>query len=226
MNRSKQLRKAIPAILPSMLQCDFGNLASEVARLEAAGAGGLHLDVMDGRFVPNLTYGMPIVEAIRRNTTLPLDIHLMIEDPGRYISAFVDAGANSISFHIEAVAEPTDLLRQVRSLGVWAGLAINPDTDLATVLPFVELVDFILVMSVPAGFGGQPFNSIALEKLRQLRAIRRDLVLEVDGGVNGSTIGDCREAGADLFVVGSALFRDTDYRAALDRLMQAMSRPS
>jgi ribulose-phosphate 3-epimerase len=209
-----------------MLLCDFANLEREVRALEEAGVEGLHLDVMDGRFVPNFTYGMPIVEGIRRITDLPLDVHLMIEEPGNYVASFVDAGADYLTVHVEASVDIETVLGQIREAGVGVGLALNPQTELASVLPYLEQCDLVLVMSVPAGFGGQPFQSVAIQKLEMLRQARQDLLLEVDGGINARTISQCRAAGADLFVVGSGIFRSTDYRAALADLNQSLRRAS
>jgi ribulose-phosphate 3-epimerase len=210
------LRDAAPAILPSMLLCDFGNLEREVERLEAAGVKALHLDVMDGKFVPNLTYGMPIVSAFRRLTALPLDVHLMIAEPGRYLAQFVEAGADIVTVHAEAVQDLPEVLHEIHRLGAAAGVAVNPQTSLERLETCWELCDLLLIMSVPAGFGGQSFQPVALEKLRQARARAGEtMLLEVDGGVNSETIASCAEAGADLFVVGSAIFRSHDYGAAL-----------
>ena len=215
----EHLRGRAPAVLPSLLMCDFGHLADEVARLEEAGVPALHLDVMDGHFVPNLTYGLPLVEALRRLTDLPLDAHLMIERPERWVEAFVAAGADLVTIHAEAVDDPRPVLEKIRDSGAGAGLAINPPTPVAQIADSVELCDLILVMSVMPGFGGQAFQSVALEKLRTLRAAGPSrLLLEIDGGVNDTTIGQCSEAGADLFVVGSALFRHADYPARVRAL--------
>ena len=212
-------RSIRPSILPSLLQCDFANLQREVERLEEAGVEALHLDVMDGCFVPNLSYGMPVVESLRRITSLRLDVHLMITDPGKYAKAFVEAGADSVTFHIEAVPEPEELLSRFRSLGVLAGLAINPSTPMERLLPFVPECDLVLVMSVAAGFGGQKFDPVALERLRYLRqTFGTDLLLEVDGGINLSSITQVTQSGADLLVVGSAIFREADYCQAMTRL--------
>ncbi|HRE99659.1 MAG TPA: ribulose-phosphate 3-epimerase [Pirellulaceae bacterium] len=219
--RIRNLGVSRPVILPSLLMCDFGNLEREIRALEEAGVRALHLDVMDGVFVPNLSYGMPIVEAIRRLTDLPLDVHLMITDPGRYLQAFVDAGADLISFHAEAVADPAPLLDRLRAADVGSGIVINPGTPLESVTGLLDACDLLLVMSVNAGFGGQAFDPIALDKLRRAAATAdRSLILEVDGGVNSETIGDCVRAGARWLVVGSAIFRRDDYAAALQSLQE------
>jgi ribulose-phosphate 3-epimerase len=222
MSRRQQLlrlRAAVPAILPSLLLCDFGNLEREIARLEAAQVPGLHLDVMDGHFVPNLTYGMPIVEACRRLSQLPIDVHLMIGNPQPYLRSFYEAGADSLTFHVEAVADPRPLLEEIRELGMGAGVALNPDTPLDRLQGCWPLCDVVLIMSVEAGFGGQSFRPVALDRLRQARAAAgSDVLLEVDGGVNRDTIRACAEAGADLFVVGSAIFRSRDYGDAVASL--------
>ncbi len=206
-----QWRHDTPVILPSMLMCDFGNLTAEVRRLEAAGIRGFHLDVMDGHFVPNLTYGMPIVSAMRAVTKLPLDVHLMISEPQRYVEDFVAAGADVVTIHAEAVTDPGPVLRMIRRCGAAAGLAINPPTPVSTVERALGDCDVILVMSVMPGFGGQEFDSRALEKLAYLRRTAAHLCLAVDGGVNATTIRACVEAGSDLLVVGSAIFGHDDY---------------
>jgi ribulose-phosphate 3-epimerase len=222
MSRSEpleRLHRAAPLVLPSLLLCDFGDLRSEVERLEAAGVQGLHLDVMDGHFVPNLTYGMPIVEAVRKLTDLPLDVHLMIRNPGRYLATFREAGADVITIHAEVTEDPRPLLQEIRRLGAGSGLAMEIGTPVSQIQACLDLCDLVLVMSVATGFGGQSFNPFALEKLRQLRASAEgDLLLEVDGGVNAATISRCAEAGADLLVAGSAIFRQPDYGVAVSRL--------
>ena len=216
-----------PWILPSLLMCDFANLEREVRRLEEAGVKILHLDVMDGHFVPNLSYGLPIVESLRRVTNLALDVHLMISDPYKYAPQFVGAGADCVTIHREAVDEPGPLLRQLKDLGVATGLAINPKTNIETIGDLIEWCDLVLVMSVEAGFGGQAFDPVALTKLATLRAIGpKSLMLEVDGGVNRSTIGACHNAGADLLVVGSAIFKQPDYGEAIGQLTTAMGLPT
>lgn len=215
------LRANAPAILPSLLLCDFGNLQREVERLEAAGVPGLHLDVMDGVFVPNFTYGMTVVSAIRKLTRLPLDVHLMMTRPDRYVRQFRDAGADILTFHVEAVDDPRPLLEEVRRLGAGAGLAINPQTEFDAVETALDSCDVLLVMSVGAGFGGQAFHPVALDRLRRARELAGErLLLGIDGGVNEETIGDCAAAGAQLFVVGSAIFKHPDYGAAIRRLAE------
>ncbi|MDX1964834.1 MAG: ribulose-phosphate 3-epimerase [Pirellulales bacterium] len=218
----RELRAHCPAVLPSLLLCDFGRLAEEIFRLEAAGTACLHLDVMDGHFVPNLTYGLTIVEACRRCTNLVLDVHLMISNPADYLRHYRDAGANVLTIHIEAVRDPRPLLKEIHSLGAAAGLALNPSTPAAAVQPFLADCDLVLPMSVQPGFGGQAFDDTALDKLRQIRdwsrASNPELLLEVDGGINAQTISSCAAAGAQLFVVGSGIFRQKDYAAAINSL--------
>jgi len=222
MNRRQRfvdLRAQRPVILPSLLMCDFGDLRSEVDRLAEAGIRSLHLDVMDGHFVPNLSYGMPIVAAIRELTDLPLDVHLMISEPEKYLDAFYEAGADCITIHSEASTDLVAACQQIRSLGAAAGVAINPTTPLADLEIALEVCDLALIMSVQAGWGGQSFEPIALEKLRELRAkVGDSLILEVDGGVNASTIAECASAGADMFVVGSAIFKQPQYGPVVDEL--------
>jgi ribulose-phosphate 3-epimerase len=211
-------------VLPSLLQCDFGNLHREIDLLQQAGVPALHLDVMDGHFVPNLTYGMPIVEAVRKRTSLPLDVHLMISEPGRYVQAFVDAGADCLTVHVEIPGETGPVLEQIRAAGIMAGLALNPATELSEAIELLPLCDLLLIMSVNAGFGGQSFNPVALEKLRTAKETHPELMLEIDGGVNRETIAGCVSAGARLLVVGSAIFGQDDYRLAIEQLAHAIGR--
>ncbi|NOZ39651.1 MAG: ribulose-phosphate 3-epimerase [Planctomycetes bacterium] len=221
------LRVAPPVVLPSLLLCDFGNLEREVRQLEAAGVRGLHLDVMDGHFVPNMTYGLTMVSTLRGITDLPLDVHLMISNPGEYLKKYVDAGADLLTIHAEAVDDPRPLLEEIRSLGAGAGLAINPPTSVASIEAALPLCDLVLAMSVMPGFGGQAFDDVALEKLRDLRTkISAETLLEVDGGVNTSTIAACGLAGAQLLVVGSAIFREPNYAQAINQLTQLASSPN
>jgi len=214
-----------PLIAPSLLRCDFANLETEIRGLQHAGAQLLHLDVMDGHFVPNLSYGLPIVEAINRSTELPLDVHLMISNPAQYIERFAEAGADSLTIHIEATDSPESVLGQIQQSGASAGIAINPPTPISAIEPLLDHCDLVLVMSVMPGFGGQSFDPVALEKLTSLRSLAGDdLLLEVDGGVNEQTIGRCVNAGADLLVVGSAIFGHDNYGERLEQLNQLARR--
>ena len=194
-DRKARLRAATPVVLPSLLACDFGHLAREIEAVEAAGAQALHLDVMDGHFVPNLSIGVPIVEAVRRATQLPLDVHLMIERPDRFVEPFREAGADGITVHIEVLPDPRQVLAKIRSLGAWAGLALNPPTPVSAIEHALAYCDLVLVMSVMPGFGGQEFDVSILPKLRTLRA-RSDFngFLEVDGGISEETVSRCAEA--------------------------------
>lgn len=213
------LRNATPIIAPSLLAADFGNLEREIRRLEEAGARMLHLDVMDGRFVPNLSFGIPVIEAVRRLTELPLDVHLMIDNPWRHLAAFRRAGADLITVHIEVAPDPVALLSQIRALGAGAGISLNPPTPVVALEKCLDHCDLVLTMSVMPGFGGQEFQPTALDKLRWLRsAARPGTLLSVDGGVNPKTIGVCAEAGADIFVVGTALLGSPDYARRIAEL--------
>lgn len=199
--------------------CDWGHLADEIQRIEAAGAQVLHLDIMDGHFVPNLSYGLTIVDAVRRYTELPIETHLMISNPADYLAAYHQAGADHLTFHIEAVEDPRPLLDQIHQLGAGAGLALNPPTPVSAVEPYLEACDSVLVMSVMPGFGGQEFDVEALNKLRALRKKSAGrLMLAVDGGIHPATIAAATGAGAQLLVAGSAIFAQQNYREALDQL--------
>ena len=201
-----------PLIAPSLLACDFVELREEIRRVEAGGARVLHLDIMDGHFVPNLSIGIPVVEAVRRSTDLPLDVHLMISEPGRYIRRFREAGADLLTIHVEAADDPRPLLEEIRSLGAGAGISLNPPTPVDSLEGCLDLCDLVLVMSVMPGFGGQEFDPAAPDKLRRLRElVGPDVLLSIDGGVNRDTTGICVEAGADMLVIGSALFSENDY---------------
>jgi ribulose-phosphate 3-epimerase len=210
------LRAGAPLIGPSLLAFDCARLADEIRRLEEAGARILHLDIMDGHFVPNISFGIPIVEAVRIVTRLPLDVHLMISEPARYVEEFRRAGADLMTIHIEAAPEPRPLLRQIRKLGALAGISLNPPTPTAAVEDFLDDCDLVLVMSVMPGFAGQEFEPVGLEKLRRLRAIARpELLLSIDGGLKAGNVGLCAQSGADLLVMGSALSSEKDYRRVI-----------
>jgi ribulose-phosphate 3-epimerase len=211
-----------PVVLPALLLCDFGHLAREVERLEDAGALALHLDIMDGRFVPQLTYGLVVVEAVRRAAHVPLEVHLMVEEPERTIAEYAKAGADIVTVHIEGLSDPRRALETIRALGPRAHLAISPETPVDRIEPFLDACDGVLVMSVEPGYGGQPFNPVALDKLARLKAVRgqRNAAyrLGVDGGISAETAGRVAAAGAELLVAGSAVIRSTNYAQAIAEL--------
>ena len=210
------LRAGVPLVAPSLLACDFAVLGEEIRRVEKAGAKLLHLDIMDGHFVPNMSFGIPVVEAVRRSTRLPLDVLLMISEPGRYARRFRDAGADMLTIHVETVSDPRPLLREIRSWGAAAGISLNPPTPVESLEPCLDDCDIVLVMSVMAGFGGQKFEPVALEKLRHVRALAGSkLLLSVDGGVNRETGASGAAAGADLLVTGAARFSHPPYELFL-----------
>lgn len=210
-------------ILPSLLSADFTQLASEIASVEQGGADLLHLDVMDGHFVPNLTFGPPLVESVNKCTALELDCHLMISHPLRYVDAFAKAGADWISFHVEAEDDPGKVIDALERLGVKAGIAINPDTTLYRVKPLLPRLQMVLVMSVFPGFGGQKFIPEVLPRIKELRNLGFTGEVEVDGGIDARTAPLVAEAGATMLVAGSAVFRQQDRSAAIAGLRAAAS---
>ncbi len=215
-------------ISPSILSADFARLAEEVRRVD--NADWLHVDVMDNHFVPNLTLGVPVVEALGKVTDTPMDLHLMIEDPDRWAPAYVEAGARSVTFHVEAATAPVRLARELRAMGARAGMALRPATPVEPYEDLLGELDMLLVMTVEPGFGGQAFLDVCLPKIRRARrlidACGVDLWLQVDGGVSLETIERCAEAGADNFVAGSAVFGAGDPAAMVDQLRQAAGRAS
>jgi len=212
-------------LAPSILSADFGRLAEQVALAERGGAGVVHVDVMDGHFVPNITLGPPIVKALRKVTTLPLDCHLMIENADRYLDAFVDAGASWISVHVEALPHLQRAVAHLKSRGVTVGVALNPSTSLTSLEEILPELDYVLVMSVNPGFSGQSFLPGSLSKLERLRADiqRRGLAtrIEVDGGIDEHNVRAVIAAGAEVVVAGNAVFGQPDPEAAARRLLEA-----
>jgi ribulose-phosphate 3-epimerase len=213
-------------ISPSILACDFANLESELKRI--GNADWAHIDVMDAHFVPNLTLGLPVVEALARVSPIPLDAHLMIDDPDRWAPMYAEAGAASVTFHIEAAGDPRSLARNLRALGARAGMALKPGTAFAPYADLLPELDMVLVMTVEPGFGGQSFMADQLSKVREVReaAVRcgAEIWVQVDGGVSATTIEACAEAGADVFVAGSAVFGAEVAGDAVDQLRDLAAR--
>jgi ribulose-phosphate 3-epimerase len=211
-------------IVPSILSADFARLAEDIARVERGGAKMLHLDVMDGHFVPNLTIGPPVVESIRKATKLHLDVHLMIENPERYVTTFVEAGANSVSVHYEAARHLDCVLDMIRKAGAMAGVVLNPATPIALLEDIVGVADYVLLMSVNPGFGGQKLIPYVLEKVRKLDSLRREkqlaLLIEIDGGVHKENLAEVARAGCDWIVTGSAIFHSPDPEATVREMRE------
>ena len=212
----------IARIAPSILSADFSRLAEEIAMCEAGGADLIHIDVMDGRFVPNLTFGAKVIAAVREVTELPLDVHMMVVQPENYFDAFAKAGATGMTIHTEAAPHLQRQLARIRELGCKAGAAMNPATPLSAVSEVIEVLDLLLVMTVNPGFGGQEFITGSLDKVRRARAMLdkagSEAALEVDGGVDRKTIRSLFEAGADTFVAGHAIFTAADPQAEIEEL--------
>lgn len=207
---------------PSLLSADFARLAEQIQLIERGGADLLHLDVMDGHFVPNLTIGPPVVRSIRAVTDLPFDAHLMITDPLKYAPRFAEAGADNITFHAEAIPDAKAAVRQIASLGVSVGVSINPETPAELIFDVLAEVDLVLVMSVHPGFGGQKFMPEVLEKVKLLhQRMRPDQWLQIDGGIDPSTIGQAAAAGANCFVAGAAVFGADDPAKAIQDIKSA-----
>jgi ribulose-phosphate 3-epimerase len=214
-------------IAPSILSADFAKLGKEVKAVEDAGADWIHVDVMDGHFVPNITIGPLVVEAVNKITSLPLDVHLMIDNPERYISDFVAAGADLISVQVEACMHLNRTLQMIKEFDIRAGVALNPSTPLSAMAWILDLVDVVMLMSVNPGFGGQTFIPNSLEKVRKLRRMisERDLeiLIEIDGGVKENNIKAISDAGVDVFVAGSAIFGSPDYNETIRRFRKSIT---
>jgi ribulose-phosphate 3-epimerase len=212
----------VPLVAPSILSADFTRLGDEVAAVTVAGADWIHVDVMDGHFVPPITIGPLVVAGIRKATSLPLDVHLMIEYPERQLEEFVKAGADRITVHLEACPEVHDALAAVRATGVKVGLSLNPPTPIDAVRPYLDLIDLLLVMSVNPGWGGQSFVTGSLERLAAAREMRAEtgtgFLIEVDGGICPHNAAEAARAGADVLVAGTAVFKQPDYAAAIRAL--------
>lgn len=214
-------------IAPSILAADFSNLAQQIRYVEIGGADIIHCDIMDGKFVPNITFGPVVVSAVRKITKLPIDVHLMIKDPDNFIEDFVKAGANYISVHQEEVVHLHRTITKIKELGVKAGVVLNPATPVSTLADILEFVDFVLIMSVNPGFGGQIFIDSTLKKVTELVRIRQEnnlnYEIELDGGVNSQNIKEILDAGCDIFVAGSSIFRQDNISAACTELKNLIS---
>jgi ribulose-phosphate 3-epimerase len=214
----------MPLILPSILAADFARLADEIHRVERGGASMIHIDIMDGHFVPNLTMGPPLVASIRKVTKARFDVHLMIEDPDRYAADFIEAGANHVSVHQEACRNLDRTLRMIRGHGAGPGVVLNPATPIDTLDDVLDLVDHVLIMSVNPGFGGQEFIPRSLDKIRRLRRWREErrlsFAIEIDGGVSRDNVAEIVKAGCDWLVAGSSVFHSADPAATVKEMQQ------
>lgn len=215
-------------IAPSILSANFAELGKEIKDVEKGGADYIHIDVMDGHFVPNITMGPMVVKAIRPLTELPLDVHLMIENADQYIEAFADAGADYITVHVEAAPHLHRTIQLIKSKGVKAGVVLNPATPADWIKPILQDIDMVLLMTVNPGFGGQSFIPSVVPKIKQIRSwadeVNPSLEIEVDGGINPETAAICAEAGADVFVAGSAIYNQADRGAAIEDLRKSLSK--
>jgi len=209
-------------IAPSILSSDFSKLEEEINKIEKAGADLLHLDVMDGHFVPNITFGAPVIRSIRKCTKLPFDVHLMIENPEKYIDDFLSSGADILTFHIESTEKVLENISKIKKSGKKVGISLKPKTDLNEILPFLDKIDVVLVMSVEPGFSGQKFIPYTVEKIKKLRKVidekKLSTKIEVDGGINPETVNIVKEAGAEICVAGDSVFKSQNYTNSINLL--------